>query len=173
VTKRPDLAQFRGGFKNGHLMTISAERYGRCKTAEPSSDNDDAQLNWLSFVGSICSRPLKPVEEVQASRGIRCPLILLSVMPRRETQRKIYLLGETPTQPSQFRFGSVAPMIKLCFTCHVCTPAIVESFPVRCPLRGSCAVLPLFRPAPQQIPLSSQLTCSSIGRPIRPFYALV
>jgi hypothetical protein len=31
----------------------------------------------------------------------------------------------------------------------------------------------VFRPAPQQIPLSNQLTCSSIGRPIRPFYALV
>jgi hypothetical protein len=35
------------------------------------------------------------------------------------------------------------------------------------------AEMALFRPTPQQIPLINQLTCSSMGRPIRPSYTLV
>ena len=42
MTTRSDLAKFRRCLKNSHLMTIPGECYGRCKAAEPSSDNNNA-----------------------------------------------------------------------------------------------------------------------------------
>jgi hypothetical protein len=56
-------------------MAISAKRYGRCEAAEPGTDNDNAQLDWLPFV-----------EEVQAPRRVRSLLVPLLVIASQGTQ---------------------------------------------------------------------------------------
>jgi hypothetical protein len=50
-----DLSKLRRGLKNIHLVTIPSKRYGRCKAAQSSSNNNDAQLDRLPVVRGLCS----------------------------------------------------------------------------------------------------------------------
>lgn len=50
-----DLSKLGRSLENSHLVTIPSERYSRCKAAQSSSNNNDAQVDRLPVVRGLCS----------------------------------------------------------------------------------------------------------------------